>query len=84
MIEGILESIYSGVKIVLGIWGEVFDGGLLMDMDMDDIKCVWMFFFFIKYYFCWKIKKVIEDILNFKLFLLFLYEYFNYIVCLSF
>lgn len=47
MIEGILESIYSGVKIVLGIWGEVFDGGLLMDMDMDDIKCVWMFFLYI-------------------------------------
>lgn len=71
MIEGILESIYSGVKIVLGMWGEVFDGGLLMDMDMDDIKCVWMFyiFFFIRY---------------FKLFLLFLYESFNYIVCLSF
>eukprot|EP00105_Crassostrea_gigas_P022106 XP_011441491.1 PREDICTED: uncharacterized protein LOC105338188 isoform X3 [Crassostrea gigas] len=38
MTEGTLESIYSGAKTVLGTWGEAFDGGLLTDMDTDDIK----------------------------------------------
>uniref|UniRef100_K1S4P3 Mesenchyme-specific cell surface glycoprotein n=1 Tax=Magallana gigas TaxID=29159 RepID=K1S4P3_MAGGI len=40
MTEGTLESIYSGAKTVLGTWGEAFDGGLLTDMDTDDIKCI--------------------------------------------
>ncbi|XP_052712342.1 uncharacterized protein LOC128186563 isoform X2 [Crassostrea angulata] len=38
MTEGTLESINSGAKTVLGTWGEAFDGGLLTDMDTDDIK----------------------------------------------
>lgn len=40
MTDGTLESIYSGAKTILGTWGEAFAGGLLTDMDTDDIKCV--------------------------------------------
>lgn len=84
MTEGTLESIYSGAKTVLGTWGEAFDGGLLTDMDTDDIKCVWMPPPPPNTTFAGWSKKVTEDILNFKLSLLPLHEHFNYTACLSF